>query len=209
MRHRAPPTPRGGLSFFLCTALSVVWLELFTLPAAAQEGPLPGTPAQDANPDSPSSPPDLVTIAAQGCTVSEGASITLEDPDGTQAQFVDGQLGIEITSTSEQISIIGPDDDYIGDHVVSFPRRISTARPSPPSRKPRRSSSATRAIPTTLTRTTTEKHARPIPMAPVAVVERVVAETSIVLTLPLAEKLRENLRTTARTPTTWMPTTTG
>jgi hypothetical protein len=60
-----------------------------------------------------------VTIAAQGCTVSEGASITLEDPDGTQAQFVDGQLDIEITSTGGQITIVGPNDDYIGDHAVS------------------------------------------------------------------------------------------
>jgi hypothetical protein len=119
MRHRALPTPRGGLSFCLCTALSVVCLWLFAVPAPAQESPLAGTPAQGTNPDSPSSPPDLVTIAAQGCTVSEGASITLEDPDGTQALFVDGQLGIEITSTSGQISIVGPDDDYIGDHAVS------------------------------------------------------------------------------------------
>jgi hypothetical protein len=119
MRYRALATSRGGLTFFLCAALSVVCLGLFALPAAAQEGPLPGTPAQGTNPDSPSSPPDLVTIAAEGCTVSEGASITLEDPDGTQAQFVDGQLGIEITSTSEQISIVGPADDYIGDHAVS------------------------------------------------------------------------------------------
>jgi hypothetical protein len=60
-----------------------------------------------------------VTIAAAGCTVSEGASITLEDGDGTQALFVDGQPGIEITSTSEQITIVGPNDDYIGDHAVS------------------------------------------------------------------------------------------
>ena len=111
--------PRGGLFFFLCMALSVVCLGLFTLPAPAQESPLTGTPAQGTNPDSPSSPPDLVTIAAEGCTVSEGASITLEDPDGTQAQFVDGQLGIEITSTGGQISIVGPPDDYIGDHGVS------------------------------------------------------------------------------------------
>src|SRR5215207_6321866 len=119
MRHRALPTPRGGLSFFLCIALSVVCFWLFAVPAPAQESPLTGTPAQGSNPDSPSSPPDLVTIAAQGCTVSEGASITLEDQDGTQAQFVDGQLDIEITSTSDQISIVGPDDDYIGDHAVS------------------------------------------------------------------------------------------
>ena len=101
MRYRALATPRGGLFFCLCATLSVVCLGLIALPTAAQEGPLPGTPAQGTNLDSPSSPPDLVTIAAVGCTVSEGASITLEDPDGTQAQFVDGQLGIEITSTSE------------------------------------------------------------------------------------------------------------
>src|SRR5829696_9968018 len=119
MRYRALPTPRGGLSFSLCIALSLVCLWLFALPAPAQESPLTGTPAQGSNPDSPSSPPDLVTIAAQGCTVSEGASITLEDGDGTQAQFVDGQLDIEITSTSDQITIVGPDDDYIGDHAVS------------------------------------------------------------------------------------------
>ena len=119
MRYRALATPQVRLFFFLCTALFVVCLGLFALPVEAQEGSLPGTSAQGTNPDSPSSPPELVTIAAVGCTVSEGASITLEDPDGTQAQFVDGQLDIEITSTSEQISIVGPADDYIGDHAVS------------------------------------------------------------------------------------------
>src|SRR5215217_2588716 len=119
MHYRASATPRGGLFLFPCTALSLGCLGVLALPAAAQEGPLPGTPAQGTNPDCPCSPPALVTIAAQGCTISEGSSITLEDTDGTQAQFVDGQLGIEITSTSDQISIVGPDDDYIGDHAVS------------------------------------------------------------------------------------------
>jgi hypothetical protein len=60
-----------------------------------------------------------VTIAARGCTVSEGASITLEDPDGTNALFIDGQLEIEITSAGGQITIVGPNDDYIGDHAFS------------------------------------------------------------------------------------------
>jgi len=63
---------------------------LFALSAPAQERPLTGTPAQGTNPDSPSSPPDVVTIAAVGCTVSEGAFITLEGPDGTHALFIDG-----------------------------------------------------------------------------------------------------------------------
>ena len=57
MRYRAPATPQGGLFLFLCAALFVVCLGLFALPAAAQEGPLPGTPAQGTNPDSPSSRP--------------------------------------------------------------------------------------------------------------------------------------------------------
>ena len=121
MRYRAVPKSVGNPFFFMFTALlAVVCMGLFALPAAAQEeGPAPGTPAQGTNPDSPSSPPDLVTIAAEGCTVSEGASITLEDGDGTEARFVDGQLGIEITSTSGQITIEGPNDDYIGDHAFS------------------------------------------------------------------------------------------
>jgi hypothetical protein len=119
MRYRALPTPRGGLSFSLCIALSVVCLWLFALPAPAQESPLTGTPAQGSNPDSPSSPPDVVTITAPGCTVSEGASITLEDGDGTHALFVDGQMEIEITSTGDQITIVGPNGDYIGNHGIT------------------------------------------------------------------------------------------
>ena len=119
MRYRAQATPRGGLFFFLCIALSVMCLWLLAVPAPAQESPLTGTPAQGTNPDSPSSPPDVVTIAAEGCTVSEGASITLEGPDGTHALFVDGQLDIEITSTGGQITIVGPNDEYIGDHAFS------------------------------------------------------------------------------------------
>ena len=238
MRYRAQATPRGGLFFFLCTALSVMCLGLCALPAAAQEGPLAGTPAQGTNPDSPSSPPDLVTIAAEGYTVSEGASVTLEDTDGTQAQFVDGQLGIEIISTGGQISIVGPNDDYIGDHAVSSSdpvfdtagdyavvtttgigcqgasppptslQQLQQTSTSPPSRKPRRSSSATRAILTTSTRMETRWPARPIPTT-VAVVERVVAETWIVLTSPPTEQRSGNLRRTARTPTIWTPTMMG
>jgi hypothetical protein len=105
---------------FFCVA-SLLVLGLFVVPAIAQDngsGPPAGTPATGSNPDSPSSPPDLVTISAQGCRVSEGASVTLEDGDGTTARFVDGQRGIEITATGNQISIEGPPGDFIGDHAV-------------------------------------------------------------------------------------------
>jgi hypothetical protein len=118
MQHRSVVSPHG-LIFFCIASLFVVGL--LVVPAVAQDdgsGPPAGTPAPGSNPDSPSSPPDLVTIQAEGCTVSEGASVTLEDGDGTTARFVDGQRGIEITVTGNQISIQGPNDDFIGDHAV-------------------------------------------------------------------------------------------
>jgi hypothetical protein len=95
-------------------------LGLFALPAVAQEGPSPGTPAKGTNPDNPTDNPRLITIAAQDCTISEGASVTLEDGDGTRARFVDQSRGIKITATSNQIRIEGPTGDFIGNHAT-FP----------------------------------------------------------------------------------------
>jgi hypothetical protein len=118
MRYRDVMLSRG-LVFFCIVSLLV--LALFVVPAIAQDagsGPPAGTPAPGSNPDSPSSPPDLVTIQAEDCRVSGSASVTLEDGDGTTARFVDGQRGIEITATANQISIEGPPDDFIGDHAV-------------------------------------------------------------------------------------------
>ena len=118
MQHRGVVSLRG-LIFFSISSLLV--LGLFVLPAVAQDagaGPPAGTPAPGSNPDSPSSPPNLITIQAGGCQVAEGATVTLEDGDGTTARFVDGQRGIEITATGNQISIEGPTGDFIGDHAV-------------------------------------------------------------------------------------------
>ena len=118
MRYRGVVLSRG-LVFFCIASLLV--LGLFVVPAIAQDtgtGPPAGTPATGSNPDSPSSPPDLVTISAQACRVSEGASVTLEDGDGTTARFVDGQRGIERAATGNEISIEGPPGDFIGDHAV-------------------------------------------------------------------------------------------
>lgn len=77
-----------------------------------------GTQADGQNPDSPSDTPDLVVISVQGCDVSDGASVTLEDGDGTTARFVDGQKGIEITGTDDEVRIEGPDNEFIGDAAV-------------------------------------------------------------------------------------------
>jgi hypothetical protein len=119
VQHRGVVFSRGLVS--LCIA-SLFVLGLFVVPVLAQDdgsGPRAGTPAKGTNPDIPSSPPDLITIAARDCRVSEGASVTLEDGDGTRARFVDGQRGIKITATSGQIRLEGPNGDFIGDHAVS------------------------------------------------------------------------------------------
>jgi hypothetical protein len=117
---------RGGDAWVAGAALAAAMITLVLMLAAptgaqnaqAGEGPPAGTPAQGSNPDSPSDTPDLVTISAEGCRVSEGASVTLEDGDGTTARFVDGQSNIEITATNGQIRLEGPNDDFIGDHAV-------------------------------------------------------------------------------------------
>jgi hypothetical protein len=90
-----------------------------TAPAQGQQlsgsGPPAGTQATGSNPENPAGNPDLITIPATNCRVSEGASVTLEDDEGeTPARFVDGQEGIEITATESQIEIEGPDDQVIG-----------------------------------------------------------------------------------------------
>ena len=102
-------------------ALLCVVLVMLVMPAAAQDGGIPpGTAARGSNPDNPSDTPRVITIAASGCTVAAGASITLEDGDGTQATFTDGERGITIISQGGRPKIEGPPGDFIGNHA-SFP----------------------------------------------------------------------------------------
>jgi hypothetical protein len=122
MQHRGVLVSRGLV--YLCI-VSLFVVGLFVAPAIAQDtgsGPPAGTPARGSNPDNPAGNPDLITIPAENCRVSEGASVTLADDEGeTQARFVDGQRGIEITATDNQIRIEGPNDvPSLGDHAT-FP----------------------------------------------------------------------------------------
>ena len=99
-------------------ALFCVVLVLLVVAAGAQDGGIPpGTAADGSNPDNPNSPPTVVTIAASGCTVAAGASITLEDGDGTRAIFTDGDRAITIISQDRRPRIEGPPGDLIGDHA--------------------------------------------------------------------------------------------
>ena|SRR5215211_7894041 len=107
----------AGMAFVpLCIALVLV-----AVPAGAQDGGIPpGTAANGVDTDNNNSPPDVVVVAANGCTVSPGASITLEDGDGTRAVFTDKARGITISDQNGHPRIEGPPGDFIGDHAT-FP----------------------------------------------------------------------------------------
>ena len=108
----------AGTSFvLLCFVLVLV-----AVPVGAQDGGgiPPGTAATGVDTDNTNSPPDLIEVAASDCTVSPGASITLEDGDGTRAVFTDQQRGITISAQDGSPTIAGPSGDYIGDHAT-FP----------------------------------------------------------------------------------------
>lgn len=105
-------------------ALVCILLIFFMLPAGAQnEGGIPaGTPANGVDTSNQDDPPDVVVIAAEGCTVSRGASITLEDGDGTQATFTDGERGITITDQNGRPRIESEDGEFVADDShVTFP----------------------------------------------------------------------------------------
>jgi hypothetical protein len=98
--------------------LFCVLLVLLVVPAGAQDGGIPpGTAANGVDTDNNNSPPDVIVVAASGCTVAAGASITLEDGDGTRAIFTDGDRGITIVSQDGRPRIEGPPGDFIGDHA--------------------------------------------------------------------------------------------
>jgi hypothetical protein len=105
--------------FGAVSALLGVVLVLFVLPAGAQDvgGIPPGTAANGVDTDNNNSPPDVVVVAASGCVVAAGASITLEDGDGTRAIFTDGARGITILAQDGHPRIEGPPGDFVGDHA--------------------------------------------------------------------------------------------
>jgi hypothetical protein len=108
----------AGTSFVLLCFVLV----LLVAPAGAQDsgGIPPGTAATGVDTNNDNSPPDVIDVAASDCTVSPGASITLEDGDGTRAVFTDQQRGITISAQDGSPTIVGPTGDYIGDHAT-FP----------------------------------------------------------------------------------------
>ena len=108
----------GTTFILLCIVLVIV-----AFPVGAQDSGTipPGTAANGVDTDNNNSPPDVILVEADACTVSPGASITLEDGDGTQAIFTDQQREITISAEDDGVPRIeGPVDDFIGDHAT-FP----------------------------------------------------------------------------------------
>lgn len=107
----------SGTAFvLLCIVLVFV-----AAPVAAQDsgGIPPGTAANGVDTGGTNDPPDVVVVAADACTVSPGASIILEDGDGTRARFVDGEKGITISNQDGSLRIEGPVGDFIANHATS------------------------------------------------------------------------------------------
>src|SRR5215204_6619948 len=114
---RRAVTLAGTVFVLICIVLVLV-----AIPAGAQDsgGIPPGTAANGVDTDNNNSPPDVILVQADACTVSPGASITLEDGDGTRAVFTDQERGITISDQDGSPTIVGPPGDYIGDHAT-FP----------------------------------------------------------------------------------------
>jgi hypothetical protein len=121
------PTGWGSVSGTMLLALPwVVLVSLLAGPTWAQdagtEGIPVGTRAAGQDTDNTNSPPDLIVVSANDCTVDaddSAVSITIEDGDGTSARFVDGQKAVTITAPNGRPEIQGPAADFIGDHAVS------------------------------------------------------------------------------------------
>jgi hypothetical protein len=104
------------LAFLSAACMLLIFLQAASV--EAQDSGIPaGTPANGVDTGNTNDPPDVVVVAADDCTVSPGASITLEDGDGTQATFTDGDRGVTITAPNGSPRIEGPSGDFIGNHA--------------------------------------------------------------------------------------------
>src|SRR5919199_3735685 len=114
---------RRAVSLFgAAFVLLCIVLVFLAVPVGAQDsgGIPPGTAANGVDTEHSNNPPDVIVVAASDCAVSPGASITLEDGDGTRAIFTDKERGITISAQNGHPRIVGPVGDFIGNHAT-FP----------------------------------------------------------------------------------------
>ena len=117
----------GEISVSGAALLALLWIALVCLlsgPTWAQGAGAEGIPvrttATGVDTGGTDDPPDLVRIAANDCTVARGASVTLEDGDGTTAEFVDDERGATITAPGGRPQIQATNGGFIGDSAT-FP----------------------------------------------------------------------------------------
>jgi len=105
MRHRGVVLSRG-LVFFFITSLFV--LGLFVVPVGAQQtaDPIAGQTAFIEDEDGDGIVDTIGPIAVAGCTLDDGATIVVEDEDGTQVELLNGR-NATITGESNAITIEG------------------------------------------------------------------------------------------------------
>jgi hypothetical protein len=106
-------------------ALLCIALILFVLPAGAQDdgGIPPGTPVTPSDFNGGPNNPRVFTVESRGCRVPEqGATVTIQDQDGTRFKYRDGPE-VAITEVgSGQVRLKSLDDDPItvSDNAISF-----------------------------------------------------------------------------------------
>ena len=117
----------GGTSFSGAMLLALLWIVVVSLlagPTWAQgtgtEGIPVRTTATGVDTGGTNDLPDLVRIAASDCTVTRGASVTLEDGDGTRAEFVDDERGVTTTAPGGRPQIRATNGGFISDSAT-FP----------------------------------------------------------------------------------------
>ena len=105
MQHRGVVLSR---SLFFVWIASLFVLGLFVVPVGAQQtdDPIAGQTAFIEDQDDDGTVDTIGPIAVAGCTVDDGATIVVEDEDGTQVELVNG-LNATITGASNAITIEG------------------------------------------------------------------------------------------------------
>ncbi len=105
MQHRSVVLSRGLIFFWIS---SLIMLGLFVVPVGAQQtaDPIAGQTAFIEDQDDDGTVDTVGPIAVAGCTVDDGATIVVEDEDGTQVELVNG-LNATITGASNAITIEG------------------------------------------------------------------------------------------------------
>jgi len=127
MRRAVAVSVSGAI---LLALLCIALISLLPNPVGAQTTPLQGAVATITDTADTDDIPNQIVIAfpeGQTCTVSAGATVTVQDPDGTQVELVDDG-NVQITETSTEVTIVGTgedDNNIVADPVEAQPGEVA------------------------------------------------------------------------------------